>query len=158
LVAIRYEDLQFTEGGLVVTIPQSKTDQEGEGHTVGIPSGSHPDTCAVRALQTWLEQSGVSSGPLFRTLGRWGREVGDGEICDHQVAKIIKRLAVRAGLDAGAFSGHSLRSGLATSAAGGGATERSIMDQTRHRSLKQVRTYIRRGSLFRDNAAGRSGL
>jgi len=32
------------------------------------------------------------------------------------------------------------------------------MDQTRHKSLKQVRSYIRRGSLFRDNAAARSGL
>src|SRR5690349_13540082 len=38
----------------------------------------------------------------------------------------------------------------------GGATERAIMDQTRHRSLKQVRKYIRRGSLFKDNAAARS--
>jgi integrase len=55
-------------------------------------------------------------------------------------------------------SGHSLRSGLATSAAEGGASERSIMEQTRHRSLKQVRKYIRRGSLFQDNAAARSGL
>jgi integrase len=79
-------------------------------------------------------------------------------ICDHQLAKIIKRLAVRAGLPAGSFSGHSLRSGLATAAAEGGATERAIMEQTRHRSLKQVRKYIRRGSLFKDNAAARSGL
>jgi len=47
---------------------------------------------------------------------------------------------------------------LATSAAEGGATKRAIMDQTRHRSLKQVRKYIRRGSLFKDNAAARSGL
>ena len=74
-----------------------------------------------------------------------------------KLAKIVKRLAVRAGLDPAAFSGHSLRSGLATSAAEGGATERAIMEQTRHRSLKQVRKYIRRGSLFKDNAAARSG-
>lgn len=39
-----------------------------------------------------------------------------------------------------------------------GATERAIMEQTRHRSLKQVRQYIRRGSLFQDNAAARSKL
>ena len=74
------------------------------------------------------------------------------------VAKIIKRLAREAGLDPALFSGHSLRSGLVTSAAEGGASERSIMEQTRHRSLKQVRKYIRRGSLFQDNAAARSGL
>lgn len=79
-------------------------------------------------------------------------------ISDHQLAKIIKRLTHDAGLDADAFSGHSLRSGLATAAAEGGATERAIMDQTRHRSLKQIRKHIRRGSLFRDNAAAKNGL
>jgi hypothetical protein len=85
--------------------------------------------------------------------------LGEGSpITDHQLARIIKRLAGAAGLDPAVFSGHSLRSGLATSAAEGGASERSIMEQTRHRSLKQVRKYIRRGSLFQDNAAARSGL
>ena len=97
-------------------------------------------------------------GYLFPGIGRWGGEVTAKAICDHQLAKIIKRLAGRAGLDPAAYSGHSLRSGLATSAAEGGASERAIMDQTRHRSLKQVRKYIRRGSLFQDNAAARSGL
>ena len=95
---------------------------------------------------------------MFTAIGRWGGEVTAKPICDHQLAKIIKRLAGRAGLPAASFSGHSLRSGLATSATEGGATERAIMEQTRHRSLKQVRKYIRRGSLFKDNAAARSGL
>jgi site-specific recombinase XerD len=158
LVGLQYEDLRFTDDGLVLTIRQSKTDQEREGQTIGIPYGSHPKTCPVRAVRNWLECSAVGSGSLFRAIGRWGREVTANPICDHQLAKIIKTLARRAGLDPGAFSGHSLRSGLATSAAEGGATERSIMQQTRHKSLKQVRHYIRRGSLFRDNAAARSGL
>jgi integrase len=109
-------------------------------------------------VRTWVEHSNVSSGALFRAIGRWGREVTARPICDHQLAKIIKTLARQAGFDPSIFSGHSLRSGLATSAAEGGATERSIMEQTRHKSLKQVRQYIRRGSLFRDNAAARSGL
>jgi integrase len=91
-------------------------------------------------------------------VGRWGGEAAGKPICDHQLAKIVKRLAARAGLNPSAYSGHSLRSGLATSAAEGGATERAIMEQTRHRSLKQVRKYIRRGSLFQDNAAKKSGL
>jgi integrase len=158
LVGLEYEDLRFTDDGLVLTIRQSKTDQEREGQTIGIPYGSHPETCPVRALRTWLERSEVDAGFLFRRIGRWGREVTAKPICHHQLAKIIKTLARQAGLDPNGFSGHSLRSGLATSAAEGGATERSIMEQTRHKSLKQVRQYIRRGSLFRDNAAARSGL
>ena len=158
LVALRYEDLKFTEEGLVVTVPRSKTDPDGEGQTVGIPHGFHPETCPVRALELWLEKSNITFGNLFPAIGRWGGEVTARPIGDHQLAKIIKRLAAQAGLDPESFSGHSLRSGLATAAAHGGASERSIMDQTRHRSLKQVRKYIRRGSLFRDNAAAHSGL
>jgi site-specific recombinase XerD len=158
LVELRYEDVRFTDEGLIVTIPKSKTDQEGEGQTVGIPYGSYPESCPVRALRAWLDRSNITYGHLFRAIGRWGGEVTSRPICDHQLAKIIKRLATSAGLDPQSFSGHSLRSGLATSAAEGGATERAIMDQTRHRSLKQVRKYIRRGSLFRDNAAARTGL
>jgi site-specific recombinase XerD len=158
IVSVRHEDVRFTDEGVVITIPRSKTDPEGEGHTIGIPYGSYPESCPVRALENWLERSNITYGYLFTRVGRWGGEVTGTPISDHQLAKIIKRLAHAAGLDPSSFSGHSLRSGLATAAAEGGATERSIMDQTRHRSLKQVRKYIRRGSLFRDNAAARTGL
>ena len=63
LVGLDVEDVAFTREGLVVTIRRSKTDQEGQGQKVGIPYGSHPSTCPVRALQAWLEASGITSGP-----------------------------------------------------------------------------------------------
>ena len=66
----------------------------------------------------------------------------------------MKKLADRAGLDAAKYAGHSLRAGHATSAAIAGASERSIMNQTGHRSVQMVRRYIRDGSLFRENSAG----
>jgi len=53
-----------------------------------------------------------------------------------------------AGYDCRQFSGHSLRSGLATAAAQAGKSERVIMATTGHRSEKMVRRYIREGSLF----------
>ena len=56
------------------------------------------------------------------------------------------------------FAGHSLRAGLATSAAIAGKSERAIMNQTGHRSVATVRRYIRDGNLFRDNAAQGLGL
>lgn len=74
------------------------------------------------------------------------------------MATLIQNLARKAGLDAKKFGGHSLRSGLATAAAAGGASERSIMEHTRHKSLKQVRRYIKQGSAFRDNAATFTGI
>ena len=110
-----------------MTIAKSKTDPEGEGQTVGIPYGSHP----VQALEAWLEWSNITYGNLFTAISRWGGEVSGKPICDQQLAKIIKRLAVL--------------SSLATSVSEGGASERAILALTRQRSLEQVRRYIRRG-------------
>jgi len=73
LVALRHEDVRLTEEGLVVTIPKSKTDPEGAGQTIGIPYGSHPESCPVRALEAWLERSNITYGYLFtanRPVGR----------------------------------------------------------------------------------------
>jgi integrase len=70
----------------------------------------------------------------------------------------VKRYAEAAGMDAAKFAGHSLRAGLATAAPAGGASDRSIMNQTGHCSTAMLRRYIRDGSLFRENAAAPAGL
>jgi integrase len=77
------------------------------------------------------------------------------EVDEHgrAVARIVKRTAQAAGLDPKAVSGHALRAGLATAAALAGASERAIMNQTGHTSVRSVRRYIRDAQLFRDNAA-----
>jgi integrase len=75
-----------------------------------------------------------------------------------RVALIVKRRAKAIGLDPARYAGHSLRAGLATSAAAAGASERVIMSQTGHRSADMVRRYIREGSLFASNAAAIAGL
>jgi len=140
-----------------VTLRRSKTDQEGQGRKVGIPYESNPETCPVRVLQTWLEQAGLTSGPVFRSINRHGK-VQQGRLARADVARIVKKLALRAGLDPARYAGHSLRAGHATAAAVAGASERSIMAQTGHRSVQMVRRYIRDGSLFRENSAGKLGL
>ena len=76
----------------------------------------------------------------------------------YDVARIVKRAAQLAGLDPARYAGHSLRAGLATSAAAAGVEEREIMRQTGHKSMVVARRYIKNGSLFRGNAAGRVGL
>jgi integrase len=108
-------------------------------------------------LQDWLEKSGITEGPLFRPIDRFGR-MGSIRLSAAAVADIVKRYVAAVGLDATEFAGHSLRSGLATSAAAAGASERSIMNQTGHRSVNMVRRYIKDGSLFRENAVAAVGL
>jgi integrase len=157
LVSLDAEDCAFGKDGLTVTLRRSKTDQQGTGRKIGIPYGANPGTCPVRTIQAWLEQAGVSAGPLFRSINRHGK-VQPGRLAGIDVARVVKKLVDRAGLDAAKYAGHSLRAGHATSAAIAGASERSIMNQTGHRSVQMVRRYIRDGSLFRENSAGKLGL
>lgn len=153
LVGLDVDDCAFGKDGLTVTLRRSKTDQAGEGRRVGIPYGSNPDTCPVRNLQEWIARAGVSVGPLFRSITRHGCR-----LTGNDVARVVKKLALRAGLDPSKYAGHSLRAGHATSAAIAGASERSIMRQMGHRSVQMVRRYIREGNLFRENSAGKLGL
>jgi len=157
LVALDRADVNFTREGLVITIRRSKTDQEGEGRKIGVPYGSTLATCPIRSLQEWIERSGITEGPIFRPINRHGKMAAI-RLSGAAVADIVKRYVGAVGLDSATFAGHSLRSGLATSAAMAGASERSIMNQTGHRSLNMVRRYIRDGSLFRDNAVAGLGL
>jgi site-specific recombinase XerD len=157
LVGLDVADCVFGKDGLTVILLRSKTDQIGTGRKIGIPYGSNPETCPLRVLQSWMELAGITSGPMFRSISRHGR-VQPGRLSGVDVARIVKKLALRAGLDAAKYAGHSLRAGHATSAAIAGASERSIMNQTGHRSVQMVRRYIRDGNLFRENSAGKLGL
>jgi site-specific recombinase XerD len=157
VVGLDVEDCGFGKDGLTVILRRSKTDQDGQGRKIGIPYGSNPETCPVRVLHAWLEQVGVTTGPVFHSINRHGG-VQARRLSPSDVARIVKKLAQRAGLDATKYAGHSLRAGHATSAAIAGASERSIMNQTGHRSVQMVRRYIRDGNLFRENSGGKLGL
>jgi len=157
LVHIDREDVRITREGLTIYLMRSKTDQEGQGQLVGIPYGHYEETCPVRALQHWLKASGITSGPIFRPITRHG-VIQPTRLSPKAVASIVKRTATAAGLDPAEYAGHSLRAGLATAAGAAGVEERHIMRQTRHKSVEVARRYIRHGSVFRDNAAGKVGL
>ncbi|MEN9933982.1 MAG: hypothetical protein RLZZ387_561 [Chloroflexota bacterium] len=160
LVALNVGDLTFSREGLVVTVRRSKTDQTDEGQQKGIPYGSSPDTRTVRAMLDWLELAGIkdaSTVPLWRPIDRHGN-IKPKRLLSKGVALIVKEAAKGAGLDPKIFAGHSLLSGFATAAAMAGASERSIMNQTGYKSVTVARRYIRRGTLFQDNAATKVGL
>lgn len=150
-------DIQPTGKGVIITIRKSKTDQRGEGQRVGIPTGQEPETCPVAALKDWVTAAKITKGPVFRPLDRHGN-VRKGAITRFGVSFVVKRCVKLIGLDPAGYGGHSLRAGLATSAAQHGASERAIMKTTRHKSEKMARRYIRDSELFRDNAASATGL
>jgi len=157
LVALDVCDLEFTPEGVLLTIRQSKTDQEGEGRIIPVPTGSHALTCPVSAVRAWLSTGEIQCGPVFRTIGRHGNLRPD-RLSDKGVARTIKRLCALIGLPPAAYAGHSLRSGFATSAARAGATEHAISLVTGHRSIQVLRRYIQEGVLWEDSASAKLGL
>ena len=70
------------------------------------------------------------------------------------VSDIIQHRIAQAGMNPEGYSGHSLRSGFATSAAMAGVATWRIRKQTGHASDVMLSRYIRDGELFTDNAAG----
>ena len=139
LVAIVNEDVDFVPEGVKIFVKRSKTDQSGEGMTKGIPYFLNANYCPVISLKNWIEKSEIKSGKIF-------------DMSDKSVALTIKKYTALVGLDSNKYSGHSLRSGFATSAAELGAEERSIMAMTGHKTTQMVRRYIQEANLFKNNA------
>ena len=139
LVAIVNEDVDFVPEGVKIFVKRSKTDQSGEGMTKGIPYFLNANYCPVISLKNWIEKSEIKSGKIF-------------DMSDKSVALTIKKYTALVGLDSNKYSGHSLRSGFATSTAELGAEERSIMAMTGHKTTQMVRRYIQEANLFKNNA------
>ena len=151
IVSLNYDDIEFVSEGVKITLRKSKTDQYGEGSLKGLPYFDNPVYCPVISLQNWLKISEINSGPLFRRFTK-GSKLTEKRLTDQTVALIIKKYLNFAGLDSRNYSGHSLRSGFATSAAESGAEERTIMAMTGHKSTEMVRRYIKEANIFKNNA------
>jgi len=151
LVSLNYEDLDFVEKGLKINLRRSKTDQFGEGSVKGLPYFDNSLYCPVVSISKWIEISKINSGALFRRFNK-GSKLSKNRLTDQSVALLIKDYLKIAGIESRNYSGHSLRSGFATSAAESGAEERSIMAMTGHKSTEMVRRYIKEANLFKNNA------
>ena len=107
--------------------------------TKAIPYFENTSYCPVISLKNWINHNKIKDGAIFK-------------MSDKNVSLVIKKYAKLAGLDPSKYSGHSLRSGFATSTAEFGAEERSIMAMTGHKSTQMVRRYIQESNLFKQNA------
>ena len=145
LVNIDFEDLEFTKEGVKIFIKRSKTDQSGEGMIKAIPYFKEKNFCPVTYLKNWIEICKMNKGFIFN-------------ISDKMVAILIKKYLLAAGFDPKKYSGHSLRSGFATTAASSGADEKSIMTMTGHKTTQMVRRYIKESNLFINNALNKIDL
>ena len=151
IVSLDYDDLDFVPEGLKINLRRSKTDQFGEGFTKALPYFDNSQYCPVVSLSKLLDVSKINSGPVFRSFVK-GSKLSEKRLTDQTVAILIKVYLNLAGIDSKNYSGHSLRSGFATSAAESGVEERNIMAMTGHKSTEMVRRYIKEANLFKNNA------
>lgn len=150
--------IEILDKGMVVTVRGKRGWREVE-----IGRGSADATCPVVALQTWLSLARIAHGPLFRRVRGQGKDVGADRLLDQEVARLVKKAALAAGVRpdlseaerAEKFSGHSLRAGLASSAE---VDERYVQRQLGHASAEMTRRYQRRRDRFRVNLTKAAGL
>jgi integrase len=152
LVGLNCDDVVPVRQGLVVTLRRSKTDQNGAGRIIGIPHG-RGRWCPVVALEQWRVASGIVEGAIFRSIDRHQR-VGPKRLSGEGVCLVVRERVEAAHIDPKGYSGHSLRAGLATSAAQAGVSSWKIRQQTGHASDAMLQRYVRDGQLFAENAAG----
>ena len=156
LVAIDREHLRFVADGMTVLRPSAGRDQEGEGATIGIPRGSDPLSCPVRAVEAWLGRSRIEWGPLFRRLSAGGSL--EDRLSPQGVWRILRRRAEMANLtvDAGErLSPHGLRAGFIAEACRKGVPDASVLPHRRQQSVAASRRDLPRAQITSDSPARR---
>ena len=144
LVNMCVEDLESIEGGYLLTISKSKSDQEGEGKRVPLI-----DKAAID-VKAWLVASGIRHGKLFRGIHRSGKlRTG---ISGDTVNRIVKNRASLAGYQAILFSAHCLRSGFLTESGRQGIHIKEAMALSFHHNVAVAQKYYHEAQLL-DNPA-----
>jgi len=149
-------DVTVEQRGLLIEIRNEKQDRLGKGRLIAIARGEHPETCPVRAIETWLKKRGSSPGPLFTPA--FGSQAFTRRLHPSTIAYVVKRGARALGYNAAEYGGHSLRSGFVTSCFEHGLNEIAIAGHTGHRSLSSLRRYVRQSDPFVGNCSGQVGL
>lgn len=145
LVALDATDLLPIEGGYLLRIARSKTDQQGDGRHVPLLGTT------AEAVTAWLAHAQITTGALFRSVDKAGR-IG-GRLSDRSVHRVVTRRLREAGLDPSRYSAHSLRSGFITQAAQLGIPLPEAMAMSGHRAVEVAMRYYREGELLAGRAA-----
>ena len=130
---------------------------------VEIGRGTTKATCPVEALTLWLSLARISHGSVFRRMREANRNVGSERLNDVHIARLVKTTALAAGIRGdltegqrrALFSGHSLRSGFASSVT---IDEAHIQRQMGHASPEMTRSYQQKRTRFTINMTKAAGL
>jgi site-specific recombinase XerD len=136
-VCVEHVELRPGEG-MVLYLPHTKT--EYSGTTFKAPALQR--LCPVAACQSWLMASGLTQGPLFPAINRWG-QMGTDSMHPTSFIMLLRNLINMAGIaNADQFSSHSLRRGFATWATANGWDLKTTMEYIGWKDVRSAMRYI----------------
>lgn len=141
LVRLNVENIRIYPGeGMELFLPRTKTDRQSLGRTYKAPALRQ--LCPVSAYEDWITAAGLTQGPVFRNINRWGT-LGQYALHPDSVIAILRQCCQEAGLpDPASFSSHSLRRGFATWANTNRWDLKSLMEYVGWKSAQTAMRYI----------------
>ena len=138
---LRIENITVTLGeGMTLFLPQTKTDHAHLGTTFKAPALSR--LCPVTAYLNWIAHSGLTEGPVFRSIDRWG-QIADDALHPNSFIPLLRDLFSDAHiLDPNSYSSHSLRRGFATWASANGWDIKTLMEYVGWKDMQSALRYI----------------
>lgn len=134
LAGLRLRNIRDDDNGLLVDVRVSKT----EPRTVAVPYGQHEQTCPVRAWKAWRDAAQITDPDrhAFRRIHHTGSVQPQG-LTPQRAGDLITAAGLRAGFEE-LFTGHSVRSGMATEARRAGKDRKAIAAVTGHADGSKV--------------------
>lgn len=141
LVNLRVENIDVTPGqGLACYLGRSKGDRQMEGRVFKCPALTR--LCPVAAFNAWIDLAGLTEGPLFRKINRWGH-VGDDNLHANSLIPLLRGLLAEAGVESPEkYSSHSMRRGFAGWARSSGWDIKELMEYVGWKDIKSAMRYL----------------
>ena len=141
LVNLRVENVEVSPGeGLSCYLSRSKGDRQMLGRVYKCPALSR--LCPVTAFNAWVSLAGLTQGPVFRKIDRWGR-IGQEGLHANSLIPLLRSLLAEAGVAASeAYSSHSMRRGFAGWARASGWDIKELMEYVGWKDVKSAMRYL----------------
>lgn len=151
LARLQVEDTQAEAGiGITFYLPYTKADRDHQGSTFHTPALKK--LCPVEAYINWITVAGMTRGPVFRKLDRWGN-LSEKGFKSTSLIPLLRRILEEAGIPAQSYSSHSMRRGFATWASANGWDIKGLMSYVGWKDMKSALRYVDASNSFGGLAA-----
>ncbi len=155
LARLQVEDTKAEAGvGITFYLPYTKADRDHQGSTFHTPALKK--LCPVEAYINWITVAGITKGPVFRKLDRWGN-LSEKGFKASSLIPLLRRILEAADIPARAYSSHSMRRGFATWASANGWDIKGLMSYVGWKDMKSALRYVEAANSFGGLAAHNAG-